>query len=65
MVRKTVEPGSNPGRNREPAGLPRAFFNIPHLALVILWFGIDETAKIFLVALGVFFPGNARPGDDA
>jgi sulfonate transport system permease protein len=32
---------------------------IPHLAmipLVILWFGIDETAKIFLVALGVFFP---------
>jgi sulfonate transport system permease protein len=33
--------------------------NIPHLALiplVIIWFGIDETAKIFLVALGVFFP---------
>jgi sulfonate transport system permease protein len=33
--------------------------NIPHLAsipLVILWFGIDEIAKIFLVALGVFFP---------
>jgi sulfonate transport system permease protein len=33
--------------------------NIPHVALiplVILWFGIDETAKIFLVALGVFFP---------
>jgi sulfonate transport system permease protein len=33
--------------------------NIPHLALiplVILWFGIDEGAKIFLVALGVFFP---------
>lgn len=33
--------------------------NIPHLALiplVILWFGIDETSKIFLVALGVFFP---------
>src|SRR5258708_22480938 len=32
--------------------------NIPHLALiplVILWFGIDETAKLFLVALGVFF----------
>jgi len=32
---------------------------IPHLAvvpLVILWFGIDETAKIFLVALGVVFP---------
>ena len=32
---------------------------IPHLALiplVILWFGIDEQAKLFLVALGVFFP---------
>ena len=33
--------------------------NIPHLALiplVILWFGVGETAKLFLVALGVFFP---------
>src|SRR6188768_1499011 len=33
--------------------------NIPHLALiplVILWFGIDEAAKLFLVAFGVFFP---------
>ncbi|MBU9723261.1 MULTISPECIES: aliphatic sulfonate ABC transporter permease SsuC [Bacillaceae] len=33
--------------------------NIPHLALipiVIIWFGIDETAKIFLVSLGVLFP---------
>jgi sulfonate transport system permease protein len=33
--------------------------NIPHLALiplVILWFGIDESGKLFLVALGVFFP---------
>jgi sulfonate transport system permease protein len=33
--------------------------NIPHLALiplVILWFGIDEAAKLFLVALGSFFP---------
>jgi sulfonate transport system permease protein len=33
--------------------------NIPHLALiplVILWFGIDETSKVFLVALGVLFP---------
>jgi sulfonate transport system permease protein len=33
--------------------------NVPHLALiplVIVWFGIDEEAKIFLVALGVFFP---------
>jgi sulfonate transport system permease protein len=32
---------------------------IPHLALiplVILWFGIDEEAKLFLVALGVAFP---------
>src|ERR1700736_6541991 len=33
--------------------------HVPHLALiplVILWFGIDESAKLFLVALGVFFP---------
>lgn len=33
--------------------------NVPHLAiipLVILWFGIGEEAKIFLVAIGVFFP---------
>ncbi len=33
--------------------------NIPHLSLiplVIVWFGIDEEAKLFLVALGVFFP---------
>lgn len=32
---------------------------VPHLALiplVIVWFGIGESAKIFLVALGVFFP---------
>jgi sulfonate transport system permease protein len=33
--------------------------NIPHLALiplVILWFGIGDPARLFLVALGVFFP---------
>lgn len=33
--------------------------NIPHLAmipLVILWFGIGEPAKLFLVSLGVMFP---------
>jgi sulfonate transport system permease protein len=33
--------------------------NIPHLALiplVILWFGIGEEAKIFLVIIGVMFP---------
>lgn len=33
--------------------------NIPHLALiplVIIWFGIGESARLFLVALGVFFP---------
>src|SRR6185295_6803450 len=26
------------------------------IPLVILWFGIDESAKLFLVAIGVFFP---------
>ncbi|HEY0793443.1 MAG TPA: ABC transporter permease subunit [Chthoniobacterales bacterium] len=33
--------------------------NVPHLALiplVILWFGIGEPAKLFLIVLGVFFP---------
>lgn len=33
--------------------------NVPHLALiplVILWFGIGQTGKEFLVALGVLFP---------
>lgn len=33
--------------------------NIPHLAmipLVIMWFGIGEEAKLFLVAIGVIFP---------
>ncbi|MFG1398742.1 aliphatic sulfonate ABC transporter permease SsuC [Roseixanthobacter pseudopolyaromaticivorans] len=33
--------------------------NVPHLAiipLVILWFGIEEEAKLFLVAIGVAFP---------
>ena len=33
--------------------------NIPALVLiplVILWFGIDELAKLFLVSIGVFFP---------
>lgn len=33
--------------------------NIPALALiplVILWFGIDEAAKLFLIAVAVFFP---------
>jgi sulfonate transport system permease protein len=33
--------------------------NVPPLALiplVILWFGIDESAKLFLVAIGICFP---------
>ena len=33
--------------------------NVPHLALiplVIIWFGLGEQAKVFLVALGVLFP---------
>ena len=35
------------------------FRNIPHLALipiVILWFGVGEEAKIFLVVIGILFP---------
>lgn len=33
--------------------------NVPHLALlplILIWFGIGETAKIILIALGTFFP---------
>jgi len=33
--------------------------NVPHLAmipLVVIWFGIGEEAKVFLVAIGVLFP---------
>ncbi|RTX92886.1 ABC transporter permease subunit [Enterobacter roggenkampii] len=49
-----------------PEGVVEAFWSLSvsgelwqHLALiplVILWFGIDESAKIFLVALGTLFP---------
>ena len=38
--------------------------NIPHLAmipLVILWFGIDEEAKMFLVAVGVCSRSTSTP----
>lgn len=38
--------------------------NIPALAmipLVILWFGIDEAAKLFLIAVAVFFPIYIKP----
>lgn len=38
--------------------------NIPHLALiplVILWFGIGDQARIFLVILGVFFQFISTP----
>lgn len=33
--------------------------NVPHLALlplILIWFGIGETAKIVLISLGTFFP---------
>ena len=51
--------GSSPTAARLLDSSLQMLRNIPHLALiplVILWFGIDETAKLFLVALGVFFP---------
>jgi sulfonate transport system permease protein len=34
----------------------RAIPNLALIPLVILWFGIGEEAKIFLIATGVFFP---------
>jgi len=51
--------GMSAGANRLLDSTLQMIRNVPHLALiplVIIWFGIDETAKIFLVALGVFFP---------
>ena len=45
--------------DRSLGGLIRAFRSIPSIALVplaIVWFGLGETAKIVLVAWGVFFP---------
>ena len=51
--------GLLPSASRLFDGSLQMLRNVPHLALiplVILWFGIDEGAKLFLVALGVFFP---------
>lgn len=49
----------SPGVRRLLDPTLQAVRTIPHLALiplVILWFGIDEGAKILLVGWGVFFP---------
>jgi sulfonate transport system permease protein len=51
--------GLSPLSNRLSDTTLQMLRNVPHLAmipLVILWFGIGEGAKLFLVALGVFFP---------
>ena len=51
--------GSMRGAERVLDSTLQMLRNIPPLALiplVILWFGIDESAKLFLVSLGVFFP---------
>jgi sulfonate transport system permease protein len=51
--------GLMPTAERLTDSLLQMFRNIPHLAmipLVILWFGIDEASKLFLVAIGVLFP---------
>ena len=49
----------SPGLRRLLDPTLQAVRTIPHLALiplVILWFGIDEGAKVLLVGWGVFFP---------
>lgn len=49
----------SPGLRRLVDPTLQAVRTIPHLALiplVILWFGIDEGAKVMLVGWGVFFP---------
>ncbi|MDD5034274.1 MAG: aliphatic sulfonate ABC transporter permease SsuC [Methylococcaceae bacterium] len=51
--------GLSPLAERLLDGSVQMIRNIPHLALiplVVLWFGIGEEAKVFLVTLGVFFP---------
>ncbi len=51
--------GAVPWSARLLDGTMQMVRNIPHLALiplVILWFGIGEEAKVFLVAIGVAFP---------
>lgn len=51
--------GMSPTARRYLDTAIQMFRNIPHLALiplVILWLGIGEEAKVFLVAIGVFFP---------
>ena len=51
--------GLVPAAERLTDSLLQMFRNVPHLAmipLVILWFGIDEASKLFLVAIGVLFP---------
>jgi sulfonate transport system permease protein len=51
--------GLSPAASRALDSTLQMVRNVPHLALiplVILWFGIGEEAKIFLVAFGAFFP---------
>lgn len=51
--------GALPLLERLLDGLIQMLRTIPNLALiplVILWFGIGEEAKVFLIAIGVFFP---------
>ena len=51
--------GVSPLSEKFTDGSMQMIRNIPHLAmipLVILWFGIGDPARIFLVAIGVLFP---------
>ncbi|PKU22167.1 ABC transporter permease subunit [Telmatospirillum siberiense] len=51
--------GLSPGSERLLDSTVQMIRTVPHLALiplVILWFGIEEDAKLFLVGLGVLFP---------
>jgi sulfonate transport system permease protein len=51
--------GASRGAERLLDGSLQMLRTVPHLALVplvILWFGIEEGGKVFLVALGVLFP---------
>ncbi len=59
LLLRPAQRAVGPGRNTDRQLVADDIAMCPHLALiplVILWFGIGEEAKIFLVSLGVFFP---------
>jgi sulfonate transport system permease protein len=57
----TPAPGGSNSELPPPMRMLRTLRLFGLIPLVIVWFGIDEGAKLFLVALGVFFPSTSTP----